>query len=293
MGDQSRRIAIKTAALIAGALAIVAVSSGCSASPGSLPARPTAAVTPVIAPLPTGTGFDYQLGGSYAPPAGVGIVSRDSTDSPASGLYSICYVNGFQTQGGDKAFWLKKHPTLVLRYKNHKPVYDAGWPDEMLLDSSTSGKRAAIARVLGTTLSSCAKKGFAAVEFDNLDSWTRSHHKLTQADNVALATLLTTRSHRSGLAAGQKNTSELGTIGRDRIGFDFAVAEECYRYDECAGYTDVYGDSVIDIEYTNDLRGTFAQACADPGTPAMTILRDIDLTTPKSKHYVYEACPPE
>ena len=293
MGDLSRRIAIKTGGLLAGAVATVAVLAGCTAAPYTLPARPTAAVSPVVAPLPTGTGFDYQLGGSYDPPAGVGIVTRDSTDSPASGLYSICYVNGFQTQGGDKSFWLKKHPTLVLRYKNHKPVYDAGWPDEMLLDTSTAGKRAAIAKVIGVTISSCARKGFAAVEFDNLDSWTRSHHKLSKSDNIALATLLTKRSHHSGLAAGQKNTSELGASGRDRIGFDFAVAEQCYRYDECASYTDVYGDRVLDIEYTDDLRGTFAQACADPRTPAMTILRDIELTTPQSRHYVYEACPPK
>jgi hypothetical protein len=261
--------------------------------PAALHARPTASVDPVIAPLPTKTGVDYQLGGSYAPPAGVGIVTRDSTHGPAPDLYSICYVNGFQTQGGDKSTWLKHHPTLVLRYKNHKPVYDAGWPDEMLLDTSTAAKRTSIARVIGSTIVSCGTKGFQAVEFDNLDSWTRSHHKLTKSDNIALATLLTARAHRSGLAAGQKNTTELGTTGRDRVGFDFAVAEECYRYDECASYTDVYGERVIDIEYTDDLRGTFRQACADPSTPAMTILRDRDLTTPRSTQYVYSACAPQ
>lgn len=243
-----------------------------------------------VTPFPTDTGVDYQLGGSYTPPDGVGIVTRDSTERPAAGLYSICYINGFQTQGGDKSFWLKKHPTLVLRYLSGKPVYDAGWPDEMLLDTSKASKRAAIAKVLGATISSCAKKGFQAVEFDNLDSWTRSHHKLTKAQNVSMATLLTARAHAKSLAAGQKNTTELGTTGRDKVKFDFAVAEECYRYDECSSYTDVYGSNVIDIEYTDDLRGTFAQTCAAASTPAMTILRDRDLTTPKSKHYVYDSC---
>ena len=28
------------------------------------------------------------------------VVVRDSTDMPEPGLYSICYVNGFQTQPG-------------------------------------------------------------------------------------------------------------------------------------------------------------------------------------------------
>src|SRR6187399_2709907 len=51
--------------------------------------------------------FDYQLGGSYTPPAGVRIVTRDREDSPAPGLYNICYVNGFQTQPQDNAEWLR------------------------------------------------------------------------------------------------------------------------------------------------------------------------------------------
>src|SRR5476651_651863 len=83
-----------------------------------------------IAPLPTGAGFDYQLGGSYPAPAGVTILTRDSTAQPVAGLYNICYVNGFQTQGGDRSFWLTKHPNLVLRSASRKPVFDAGWPDE-------------------------------------------------------------------------------------------------------------------------------------------------------------------
>jgi hypothetical protein len=105
-----------------------------------------------------------------------------------------------------------------------------------------------------------------------------------------MAKLFVARAHADGLAAGQKNTVELGSRGRDEIGFDFAVAEECYRYDECAGYTKVYGARVIDIEYTDDLRGTFAQACAAASTPAMTILRDVDLVTPASKQYAYRRC---
>ncbi len=99
-------------------------------------------------------------------------------------------------------------------------------------------------------------------------------------------------SHADGLAAAQKNTTELGSRGRDVIGFDFAVAEECYRYRECSAYTKVYGDNVLAIEYTDNLRGTFAKACADPASPTRMILRDRNLTTPASRHYVYAACPP-
>jgi hypothetical protein len=243
-----------------------------------------------IQPLPTGVKFDYQLGGSYAPPAGVKIVTRDSTSRPVPGLYNICYINGFQTQSEDKKFWLTQHPTLILRYSNGQPVFDPGWPDEMLLDVSTAGKRAAIAGVLGATVDRCKAKGFQAVEFDNLDSYSRSRHLLTLGDDIAMARLFVDRAHADDLAAGQKNTPELGSRGRESIHFDFAVSEECYRYDECASYTKVYGARVIDIEYTDDMRGTFASDCASKSIPPMTILRDVELVTPRSKHYVYEAC---
>jgi hypothetical protein len=286
-------------ALLAVGAGVVLLLTACAATTptGVAPTAPATAGAPApagaastIIPLPTDTKADYQLGGGYSPAARVGIVTRDSTDTPAKGLYSICYVNGFQTQGGDRQAWLTKYPTLVLRYANSKPVFDPGWPDEMLLDSSTAARRAGITGVIGKTIDHCKAAGFQAVEFDNLDSWTRSHHRLTKADNVALATLFVRRAHADGLAAGQKNTTELGAAGRTSIGFDFAVAEECYRYDECASYTRVYGRRVIDIEYTDDLRGTFAAACAAPGRPAMTILRDRDLTTPSSKKYVYRSC---
>jgi hypothetical protein len=248
------------------------------------------ASAPVVTPLPTGGKFDYQLGGGYTPPSGVTIVTRDSTDTPAVGLYNICYINGFQTQDYQKSWWLKHHPKLVLRGKNKKPVSDPGWPGEMILDSSTAAKRKSIAAVQAKTIAGCASKGFDAVEFDNLDSYSRSKGKLTKKDNVALAKLLVASTHNDGLAAGQKNAVELSKTGHATIHFDFAMAEECYRYSECAGYTDVYGSQVLDVEYTNDLRGTFASDCASPDRPAVMILRDVDLTTPTDKAYAYQSC---
>lgn len=266
------------AAIIVGAMVIA--GTGCTA----------AAPSGGIRPLPTGTKFDYQLGGSYSPPTGVTIVTRDSTSKPVAGLYNICYINGFQTQSQDKAFWLEEHPTLVLRYASGKPIFDPGWPDEMILDVSTPAKRAAIAAVQDRTIDRCKAKGFQAVEFDNLDSYSRSHHRFGLSADIAEAKLLVARAHADGLAAGQKNTSELGSRGKTQIGYDFAVAEECYKYDECGAYTRVYGAAVLDIEYTDDLRGTFASDCASKTIPPMTILRDVDLVTPHDKGYVYRSC---
>ncbi len=176
---------------------------------------------------PTGVDWDYQLGGSRPVPAHVGIVERDRRAHPVSGKYNICYVNGFQTQADEKRFW-HRHWSLVLK-RNGRPVVDSVW-GEWLLDLRTTAKRAALARIMGRWTARCAHDGFDAVEYDNLDSFSRSHHLVTRADARAYAALLVARAHRHGLAAAQKNWAEWdGTTA----GFDFAVSEQCAQYHEC------------------------------------------------------------
>ena len=272
----ARGIAVRVA-LLAGLL----LSLGACTSP---PDTTTGVELP-----PSGAVVDYQLGGGYDPASGVGGVARDSTDEPAPGLYSICYINGFQTQPADRERWLADDPDLVLQ-RDGEPVIDENWPDELILDTSTSAKRDRIAERMAQTLAECADKGFDAVEIDNLDSYTRSDGLLTVDDALALAAEYAESAHAAGLAIAQKNAAELGTRGRDEAGFDFAVTEECQRFDECALYSDVFGDHVIDIEYTDDLRGGFGEVCADPQVPASTILRDRDLTRPGDADYHFEAC---
>jgi hypothetical protein len=240
---------------------------------------------PAVVNLPAGHLADYQLGGAYPPAADVTVVTRDSTEAPAPGRYSVCYLNGFQSQPG--AHW----PTALLLLDRHgKPRVDPGWPDEHILDISTAAKRARIAARLGRDVAGCARHGFRAVELDNLDSYTRSKGALTLGDAVAFATVLVRAAHAHGLAAGQKNTPQLGTRGRDRIGFDFAVAEECDRFRECPSYTKVYGANVIDTEYTDDLRGSFAAVCARAATPPDTSLRDRELTPAGDAAHVDRHC---
>ncbi|NQX26548.1 endo alpha-1,4 polygalactosaminidase [Microbacteriaceae bacterium VKM Ac-2854] len=246
--------------------------TACSAAPTAFPADGVA---------------DYQLGGAYDPPAGVTIVERDSDAEPAEGRYSICYVNGFQSQPGQGEEWLDAGLVLLA---DGEAVIDENWPDEMLLDTSTPQARAAIAERIGAVIDSCAEKGFDAVEIDNLDSDTRSNGALTDEDNRALATLYVQRAHAAGLAIGQKNTADRAEEYADDPGFDFAVSEECFTFDECAAYTDAYGADVIDIEYTDDLRGDFADVCADPATPPISLLRDRELVPAEHPGYVYEHC---
>ena len=98
------------------------------------------------------------------------VLGRAAAD-PA---YSICYVNAFQTQANERGTdrpdersnWPRK---LVL----NKLGDDPNWGGEYLVDISTGSKRKRAARWVGQMIDGCAEGGFEAVEFDNLDSWTR------------------------------------------------------------------------------------------------------------------------
>ncbi len=235
--------------------------------------------------LPPANGsYDYQLGGAYPPPAGVKVVSRDRGDVPAAGLYNICYVNGFQAQESDNAWWLSQHADLVLRDAQGDPVIDADW-NEMLLDTSTAPKRQGLADIVGGWIKGCAADGFDAVEIDNLDSYSRSGGRLSQPNNVAFMKLISDIGHQAGLAMGQKNSTEL--LGnRGAMGTDFAVAEECNRYSECGDYQAVYGDLVFIIEYRDQ---DFTAGCKD--FPELSIVRrDVNVSKPGSASYVYKGC---
>lgn len=168
---------------------------------------------PKAAPqLPPTTGnFDYQLGEAYAPATGVTVVTRDSTSKPAKGVYSICYVNGFQTQPGSQ--W----PTsLILKTESGAPLVDPGWPDEHIIDISTSAKRKTAAARIAKSTDLCASKGFAAVEFDNLDSYSRSEGALTLSQAVVFATLLVNHAHSRGLRAARRTPASSTSGARRR-----------------------------------------------------------------------------
>lgn len=286
---QGRRV---SSILAATALLATALLAGCGSAESpvddlSSTHEPDTSASPNA--FPVGVGVDYQLGGAYPPADGVGMVARDSTEQPADGVWSICYVNGFQTQPGESEEWLAERPELIL-HVDGEPLADPNWPDEYVLDTSTPAKRLAIMGVIGPVIDGCSDAGFSAVEIDNLDSFSRSDERLSFEDNLALAELFAERAHADGLAIGQKNAAEMSSELRDSVGFDFAVAEECHRFAECAAYTDVYGQSVIDIEYADDLRGSFADVCADPETPGSVVLRDRDLVPQGEPGYVFELC---
>jgi hypothetical protein len=247
--------------------------------------------------LPANAGFDYQIGGDYPLPEGVSVVSRDwfagaAAEAPA---YSICYVNAFQTQadeaGVDRPDERSNWPQeLVLSELGDDPK----WGGEYLVDVSTASKRRRAASWVEQMIDGCDRKGFEAVEYDNLDSWTRfdgtplaNDVPFEKRHALAYARLLAARAHALNLAVAQKNTADV-TPGQSRgVGFDFALAEECARWDECGRYRRVHGNRVIVIEYR---RKDFRNACRTVGDELSVVLRDLQVSAPGSRRYVYDAC---
>jgi hypothetical protein len=258
-----------------GATAVLATAA--ALVPGSTPAEAA-----TYTPPPAHAGFDYQIGGAYTPPAGVEVVSRDHTASPAPGLYNICYVNAFQAQPGAEQDW---DHDLLLRDANGDVVYDTDW-GEAFLDIRTADKRERIAEKVGTWIDGCADKGFQAVEPDNYDTYTRFPDHLKASQAKAFVSLLSAHAHDKGLAIAQKNTPDLAA-DREETGLDFAVAEECGEWDECGDYTEAFGDRVIVIEYT--AKG-LSKACAGFGDELSIVRRDLDVSPKGSSGYVRETC---
>ncbi len=135
-----------------------------------------AVVAAAVAPPPANARFDYQIGEPYKPPRGVRVVSRDWFDAkPPKRGYAICYVNAFQTQDDspdvvrpdERSAW---PADLVLSSLGDDP----NWGGEFLVDISTAAKRRRAAEWLQPMIETCKRKGFDAVEYDNLDSWTAS-----------------------------------------------------------------------------------------------------------------------
>lgn len=269
------------AGLVAAALSLLPTIGAATAYAGAAADERPAAVR-----LPTpNVGFDYQIGGAFAPAPSVGIVSRDRKASPSSAPYDVCYVNAFQTEAtpGDPDHEDNWPPGVVWDERE-----DPDWPGEHPIDIGTNANRRTAAEFVNSRLEHCAQQGFDAVELDNLDTFTRyPDAPFDEQDAIAYARLLVEFAIESGLAVGQKNTPELLDVARTEIGFGFAIVEECGAYDECQPYVDTYEGRVYDVEYTAEGLAAACEAIGDVGT---VIQRDRDLVTPDDPGYVFATC---
>ena len=161
-----------------------------------------------------------------------------------SGVRVWCYLNA----GAYEDWRPDKHlfPAIVLGDR-----LDPEWVGERWLDIR---RRDLLLPIMAQRMRLCAEKGFDAVEVDNIDGYdNKSGFPLMAGDqaryNIALATL----AHINGLSIGFKN--DLGQAADLEPYFDFAVVEECLKYNECGQlrpFTDAR-KAVFHVEYEQSI----------------------------------------
>ena len=106
-----------------------------------------------------------------------------------------------------------------------------GYPQERWVDLR---RVPAVMRVFDARIEMCARKGFDAVEIDDIDSFnppSTTGFQLTRGDVQNLLARVDNHIHRAGMTALWKNSGLLAWWGRRYT--DGAVVEECYQFDEC------------------------------------------------------------
>ncbi|KAD3515439.1 endo alpha-1,4 polygalactosaminidase [Arthrobacter yangruifuii] len=126
-----------------------------------------------------------------------------------------------------------------------------GWPDEQWLDIR---QQDVLLPIVAARMDACAAKGFDAVEPDNLDGYVNeTGFPLTAQDQLAYNRAVARLAHDRGLSVALKNdVDQIPELVED---FDFAINEECVRYDECGLYAPFTGagKAVLHVEYQGGL----------------------------------------
>jgi len=111
--------------------------------------------------------------------------------------------------------------------------------------------RSPIVRMLmGKRMDSAKAKGCDAVEPDNMDSYTaKSGFSLTRKDELDYLHFWSLWVHHRGMKVALKNNAEL--VNSISPQFDFAIAEQCFDYQECTSYAPFIkqGKAVLVAEY--------------------------------------------
>ena len=135
-----------------------------------------------------------------------------------------------------------------------------GWPGEKWLDIRRLG---VLGPIMRARVKMCAKRGFDAVEFDNVDGFqNHTGFPLTGADQLTYDIFLANLAHRNGMSAVLKN--DVSQIPKLLPYFDFALNEQCFQYTECGKLRAFVnaGKPVFGVEYKLDATQFCPQANA-------------------------------
>ena len=139
-------------------------------------------------PAPTTTAWQWELQGKFELTPGASVYEIDGFEYSAAnvkaihrqGAKAICYL--------DVGSWEEYRPDASKFPKSSLGARYEGYPEERWLDIAHYGK---FASIIKQRIALCARKGFDAVEPDNINGWeNKSGFPLTAADQLRLAEAL-------------------------------------------------------------------------------------------------------
>jgi hypothetical protein len=209
-------------------------------------------------PKPTTAAWQWQLQGKVDLSVEAGVYEVDGFEVPArtvaalhrKGRRAICYL--------DVGSWESYRPDARRFPKSVLGRAYEGYPDERWLDIRRIDL---LAPILRSRFDRCRRKGFDAVEPDNIAGYeNKTGFPLTATDQLRFNRWVAREVHRRGMAVALKNDPE--QVGPLVGHFDLAVVEECFAYEECGRFTPFVeaGKAVFVAEYTEPLTAICDQA---------------------------------
>jgi len=198
---------------------------------------------------PPGTTWQWQLAGPIDTSVDAAVYDVDGVETTAAqvsalhaaGRKVICYVDagGYEDYRPDASAF----PSSVLGKAE-------SWPGQRWLDIRQVG---ILEPIMAARFDTCRRKGFDAVEADEMDGYANdSGFPLTAANQLAYNRMLAQLAHQRGLSIGLKN--DLDQIPQLVGDFQFAIDEQCFQYDECDQLRPFVqaGKAVFEVEYEPD-----------------------------------------
>jgi hypothetical protein len=226
-------------------------------------------------PRPPDAQWQYQLQGSIDRSNPARVFDVDGAGTPAAtvqalkrdGRYVVCYFSAgtYENFRSDS----RRFPAGI-RGRAVEGFGNERWLDIRRLNL--------VAPVLRARMRTCARKGFDAVEPDNVDGYDNpTGFPLRRSDALRFTRWLARTAHGLGLAVGLKNST--GLVSALAARYDFAVVEQCLQYDECDRYLPFArrGKPIYEVEYEGTPGGVCPRARA---LGLNTIVKDVDLTAP-------------
>ncbi|HKT83485.1 MAG TPA: endo alpha-1,4 polygalactosaminidase [Solirubrobacterales bacterium] len=198
-------------------------------------------------PTPTTAPWQWQLQGKIDTGVAAPVYDVDGFETPARvvrqlhrlGRHVICYL--------DVGSWESYRPDAGSFPRSAIGNRYEGFPDERWLDVR---RFHLFAKPLEHRFDICARKGFDAVEPDNVAGWeNKTGFPISAATQLRFNRWVARGVHSRGMAIALKNDPR--QVKQLLGSFDFAIVEECFQYEECGLYEPFAkaGKAVFEAEY--------------------------------------------